>query len=100
MQPLNPRRLKEFIREHAEAGPALGSWWVAVQGADWHSFADVRATFSAASYVNDREAGERVIFNIKGNDYRLVTYIDYERGLVVLKWFGTHVAYSRGEWKR
>lgn len=99
MQPLNPRRLKEYIRDHPEAESSLRTWWITVQNTRWHSFADVWQTFSTASYVQDRDVGERVIFNIKGNNYRLVAYIDFERGFVVLKWFGTHAAYDRGEWK-
>jgi mRNA-degrading endonuclease HigB of HigAB toxin-antitoxin module len=49
---------------------------------------------NSASYVDPH-----VIFNVKGNDYRLVTYIDYERGFVVMKWFGTHADYDREGWK-
>lgn len=100
VRPLNPRRLREFTRDHADAAGALRSWWVTVQSAEWRTFGDVRATFNTASYVKDQDLGERVIFNIKGNEYRLVTYVDFERGLVVLKWFGTHAAYSRGEWRK
>lgn len=39
------------------------------------------------------------VFNIKGNDYRLVTWIDYESGIVVMKWFGTHAEYDKEQWK-
>jgi mRNA interferase HigB len=49
---------------------------------------------NSTSYVDPH-----VIFNVKGNDYRLVTYIDYERGFVVMKWFGTHADYDREGWK-
>jgi mRNA interferase HigB len=43
--------------------------------------------------------GDRVIFNIRGGYYRLVTWVDYERKLVVMKWFGTHQEYQRGDWR-
>jgi mRNA interferase HigB len=94
MKPMNPRRLKGFIAEHPNAEPALRSWWTTVRGADWKNFSEVRQTYSTASYVDPY-----TVFNIKGNDYRLVTYIDYERGLVVMKWFGTHAEYDKEQWK-
>jgi len=40
-----------------------------------------------------------MIFNIRGGCYRLVTWVDYDRQLVVMKWFGTHGEYDRGEWQ-
>jgi mRNA interferase HigB len=94
MKPMNPRRLKGFIAQYADAGTALRSWWATVQAADWTNFSEVRRSFSSASYVDPY-----TVFNIKGNTYRLVTYIDYERGLVVMKWFGTHAEYDKEQWK-
>jgi mRNA interferase HigB len=94
MEPLNRRRLKEYMQEHADAEAALRSWWTIVRQANWQNFAQVRSTFNTASYVDPY-----VVFNIKGNDYRLVTYIDFETGIVAMKWFGTHAAYDRENWK-
>jgi mRNA interferase HigB len=91
---LNPRRLREYIAAHQDADANLRTWWRSTQEADWGSFNDVRQTFNTADQV-----GERVIFNIKGNTYRLATWIDYERKIVVMKWFGTHREYDRGEWQ-
>lgn len=64
------------------------------QEANWESFNDVCQTFNSADQV-----GDRVIFNIKGGYYRLVTWLDYDRKLVVMKWFDTHREYDRGEWQ-
>ena len=94
MKPMDRRRLRGYIAEHADAGPALTSWWLTVQAATWKDFSSVRQTYGSASYVDPY-----TVFNIKGNDYRLVTYIDYERGLVVMKWFGTHAEYDKGRWE-
>lgn len=94
MKPLNSRRLKEYERAYPDASASLRTWWRSVQGAQWRSFADVRRTFNSADQV-----GNRVIFNIKGNSYRLVAYIDYEREIVVMKWFGSHQEYDKGEWR-
>jgi mRNA interferase HigB len=40
-------------------------------------------------------SSDRVVFNIKGNDYRLITAIDYKRKIVFIKWLGTHAAYDK-----
>lgn len=94
MRTLSRRRFRQFCREHPDAAEALTNWWNAVQRLGWSGFSDVRTTFNSASYVDPL-----VVFNITGNRYRLVTWIDYERGFVVLKWFGSHAAYDRGEWR-
>jgi mRNA interferase HigB len=91
---LNPRRLREYEAAHSDASASLRTWWRAAQSADWRSLNDVRQTFNSADAV-----GDRVIFNIKGGYYRLITWIDYDRGLVVMKWFGTHGEYEKGSWR-
>lgn len=91
---MNPRRLKGYVAEYPGADRALRSWWDTVKTVQWKDFSEVRQTYSSASYVDPF-----TVFNIKGNDYRLITYIDYERGLVVMKWFGTHAEYDKGQWR-
>ena len=53
--------------------------------------ADVKRLYVTASVVT----GERIVFNINGNDYRLVTAVDFERGIVWIKWIGSHAAHDR-----
>lgn len=91
---LNRRRLRDASRAYTAAADALSNWWQVTQRSHWATFSDVRRTFNSASYVDPH-----VIFNIRGNDYRLVTYVDYERGLVVMKWFGTNPEHGVGGWK-
>jgi len=69
---------------------ALDAWFHEVERADWRTRADVKKSYAAASVV-DRE---RVVFNIKGNDYRLVTTIDYGRRTVFIKLLGSHAEYD------
>jgi mRNA interferase HigB len=64
------------------------------QTSQWESFTDIRSTLNTADHV-----GNRVIFNIRGGYYRLVTWVDYDRQLVVMKWFGTHGEYDRDTWQ-
>lgn len=71
-------------------GSSLRSWFAEVRGAHWSNPADVKRLYSTASIV-----GDRVVFNIKGNDYRLVVAVDYERGIVYVKWLGSHTEYDQ-----
>jgi|SRR5579864_161639 mRNA interferase HigB len=70
---------------------ALDAWFHEADRADWRTPADVKASYGTASIV----AGERVVFNIKGNDYRLVTAINYGRSTVFIKWLGSHAEYDK-----
>ncbi len=69
---------------------ALDSWFYEVKRAEWKNASEVRASYARASIVG----AERVIFNIKGNSYRLVVAVDYRRAIVFIKWLGTHKEYD------
>lgn len=69
---------------------ALDSWFHEVQGSDWHTPTDVTSNYANASIVGS----DRVVFNIKGNAYRLVVAVDYHRQIVFIKWLGTHAHYD------
>lgn len=70
---------------------ALDAWFHEVEKARWLSTADIKRRYATASIVN----AERVVFNIKGNAYRLIVAVDFEKGLVWIKWLGTHRDYDR-----
>jgi mRNA interferase HigB len=70
---------------------ALDSWFHEVTKAEWKNSAEVTKMYATASIVSV----ERVVFNIKGNDYRLVTAVDYRRRVVFIKWLGTHAEYGK-----
>ena len=70
---------------------ALDAWFDEVHKASWANSAEIKGLYATASIVN----AERVVFNIKGNDYRLVVSVDFEKGIVWIKWIGTHKAYDR-----
>ncbi|MEB3195691.1 MAG: type II toxin-antitoxin system HigB family toxin [Candidatus Sericytochromatia bacterium] len=76
--------------QDAVAG-ALGAWYEEVRRATWKTPADVKLAYRNASIVGS----DRLVFNIKGNDFRLVVAVDYGRQIVFVKWFGTHEAYDR-----
>ena len=70
---------------------ALEAWFHEVRQAEWKKPADVKAYYGNASIVG----ADPVVFNIKGNDYRLVTAIDFRRGIVFIKWVGSHTDYNK-----
>ncbi len=70
---------------------ALDSWFLEAQNSRWRTPADVTRSYATASIVS----GDRVVFNIKGNAYRLVVAVDYQRQIVFIKWLGTHAQYDR-----
>ncbi|MGK9234474.1 type II toxin-antitoxin system HigB family toxin [Inquilinus limosus] len=70
---------------------ALDAWFDEVSKANWASTADVKRLYATASVVTS----ERIVFNIKGNDYRLVVSVDFEKAIVWIKWIGTHKAYDQ-----
>ncbi|SRR5713101_3964083 len=78
-------------KERLAVKAALDAWFHETERAHWRTSADIRKAYSTVSIV-DRE---RAVFNIKGNDYRLVTAIDYKRKTVFIKWLGPHSQYDK-----
>lgn len=70
---------------------ALDAWFHEVRRAEWRNSAEVKQSYATASIVS----ANRVVFNVKGNDYRLVAAIDYRRKILFIKWVGTHADYDR-----
>ena len=69
---------------------ALDAWFQEVKRAEWKNSSDVKASYASASIVG----AERVVFNVKGNAYRLAAVVDYRRAIVFIKWLGTHKDYD------
>jgi mRNA interferase HigB len=70
---------------------ALDAWFGEVSKAAWANSAAVRQLYASARIVS----AERIVFNIKGNAYRLVVSVDFEKAIVWIKWIGTHQAYDK-----
>lgn len=70
---------------------ALDAWFHDAKRARWRSMADVKRRYATASIIGS----DRVVFNIKGNSYRLVAAVDFEKGIVWIKWIGSHKEYDR-----
>ena len=78
-------------KDHRAVKTALDAWFHEAKQAEWKKPADVKEYYGNASIVG----AARVAFNIKGNDYRLVTAIDYRRGMVFIKWLRSHKEYDK-----
>ena len=83
--------LRAFWEVHEAAAAPLRNWLEAVHGARWAMPTEITAQFTTASVLKSR----RVVFNIKGNDYRLVVAVAYRLGWVYVKFIGTHAEYDR-----
>jgi mRNA interferase HigB len=91
------RTLREFVaslagrKDQKAVKAALDAWFDEVKRARWTKAADVRRSYATASIVT----AERIVFNVKGNAYRLIVAVDFEKGIVWIKWVGTHKEYDR-----
>lgn len=84
-------RLRAFWDKHPDAEMPLRSWYAAAVRADWKTPADVKASYRNASFL----ANNRIVFNVKGNDYRLVVAAHYGRRIFFIRFVGTHREYDK-----
>ena len=90
------RTLRQFVesraghRDQQALKAALDAWFDEVRKAKWSSTADVKRLYASASIVSS----DRIVFNIRGNAYRLLVAVDFEKGIVWIKWLGTHRDYD------
>lgn len=86
--------LHDFTTRHPPARTWIQAWVAEVEGAAWLTPQDIKNRYRTVSFV-----GNRVIFNVKGNDYRMATLVAYRMGVVVVKWIGTHNDYLKINWE-
>jgi mRNA interferase HigB len=97
MRVIARRTLRSFVealaghKDQPAVKAALDAWFNEVCKAGWSSSADIKRRYATASIVS----AERIVFNIKGNAYRLVVAVDFEKGIVWIKWIGSHKDYDR-----
>ena len=83
------RTLREFWTTNASAKAPLHAWYERVEAADWSSYADLRRDYPAADLVADK-----VVFNVGGNNYRVICYVPFGKRTVYILWVGTHAEYD------
>jgi mRNA interferase HigB len=85
------RNFLSFIEGHVQARQALLAWHAEASQANWKTPQDIKDQYPSASFVRKN----RVVFNIKGNDFRLIVAIAYRVGVVYVKFVGTHAEYDK-----
>ncbi len=91
MRIFTEQALREYADENPKAEVALKEWVAIVKRSDWECFADVKATFNSVDNVGN----QHYVFNIKGNDYRLVVVIKFTIKYVYIRFVGTHAEYDK-----
>jgi mRNA interferase HigB len=85
------RSLRGFWERHPDSEQPLKAWYDEAKHASWNTPHDIRNHYASASFIGRN----RVVFNIKGNDYRLIVAIAYRFQAVYIKFIGTHAEYNR-----
>ena len=91
MRVIARRTLREFWEEHADVEQALKAWFQEVSKSNWVSFQELKQDFPSASILQDN----RIVFNIKGNNYRLIVKFNLEYQMAWIRFIGTHSQYDK-----
>jgi mRNA interferase HigB len=83
--------LRDFWEIHADCEQQLKSWFQEASNAQWKNPNEIKLDFPSASILNDN----RVVFNIKGNHYRLIVKLNYDYQMIWIRFIGTHAAYDK-----
>lgn len=87
----NRGTLIKFWKKHADSKKPLEMWYNDVASKNWRKPNDVIADFATADILTN----DRVVFNIKGNKYRLIASLNYQKGWLFIKFIGTHAEYNK-----
>jgi len=91
MKVLGRNKIDAFGRRHSNAKKALAVWFDEASRSNWATPQDIKNRYPSADII----ANDRVIFNIKGNHFRLVVKVRYQNGVVIVEWVGTHAEYDK-----
>jgi mRNA interferase HigB len=92
---ISRKALREFSEIHANAEAPLDTWYRVAKSANWKNIMDVKEVRPDADFADGY-----TIFNIKGNDYRLITEINYRSQTLFIRYILTHTEYDEGKWKK
>ncbi len=84
------KTLLEYVDKHPEAAAPLNNWYSIAKSADWNKLADIKSVFNNVDYVGN----DRYVFNIKGNRFRLVAMIFFDKRTLFIRFIGTHSEYD------
>ncbi len=83
--------LRSFWEKHPDSEQYLKTWYDTAMNANWNNPNDVKKTYASASILKEN----RIVFNIKGNAYRLIAKFNYEKQWMFIRFIGTHNEYDR-----
>lgn len=86
MRIIAKKTLTDYSEKHPETKTALSEWYTKAMDAEWRNFADIKKMFNSVDSVGN----QRYIFNIKGNDFRLIVVVQFNHGRVYIRFIGTH----------
>lgn len=91
MHIISKKTLTDYYSKHPQAKEALEDWYSKTRKSCWMSFADIKATFNSVDSVGN----QHYVFNIKGNDFRLIVVIQFRHQHVFIRFVGTHAEYDK-----
>lgn len=91
MRVIAKKHLTTYAKKRSDADQALRAWYDEAVSAEWRAPKDIKAQYRNASFVGNN----RVVFNIKGNDHRLIVAVAYRFGALYIKFIGTHAEYDK-----
>lgn len=83
--------LRDYADRHPDALTAIQRWVLVAKRASWNTLADIKEDFNSVDYVGN----QRYVFNLKGNDYRLVVVVQFTPQFIYVRFIGTHAEYDR-----
>ena len=93
MEVIGKPKLEKFIKKHARSKSPLTTWLQDAEDGTWTNTSDIKNRYNSADFLSNN----RVVFNIGGNNFRLVVIVRYQNGIVMIDKIGTHAEYSK--WK-
>lgn len=91
MRVIARRTLREFWEKHADCQQQLKSWYQEAEKASWKNLNELKNEYPSASILQDN----RVVFNIKGNSYRLIVKLSFDYQMIWIRFVGTHAEYDK-----
>lgn len=91
MRVVTYKRIQEFTVKNADAKIPLNTWYYITSNKNWKNLSDIKNTFNSVDFIGNN----RYVFNIKGNNYRLITIISFNAQKVYIRFIGTHAEYDK-----
>ena len=91
MRVIAKRTLRDFWTKHADSEQQLKAWYRETEKTEWENINDLKKDYPSASILQDN----RIVFNIKGNNYRLIVKLNFEYQVCYIRFIGTHAEYDK-----